>query len=270
MAGKSDYAFDTGPIAMALIVAAILLSSAFYFAPGKEPLQSQGAQQRLIYVSADATREVAPDKVEITFSVYTKGADPGAIQAENDAKVRGVRAALLAIGIPPENIKTAGYSLDRWFEYNKSGEKELGPNYQPPQYVQMGYQLTNSLRVVSYDVSQAGGIVKAAVANGANEVSGISFALADSTQKKLYGSLLQEAASSAKGKAQSMASAAGVQVKGLSSMSEGYSYVQPMANYNYRDTSAVSGSGAAAPEVSISAGLVKVTSTVSAQYEIAG
>ncbi|VVB99807.1 Uncharacterised protein [uncultured archaeon] len=268
MAEKTGYAFDTGPVAMAIILAAVLFSSAFYFSPSKSLPSQQEAQPHTIYVSADSSREVAPDKVEITFSVYSKGTDPNAIQAENDAKIQKARAAMLAMGVPAENIKTVGYSLDRWYDYNKT--EQLDSTGKPiTEYVQMGYQLTNSLRVVSYNVSQAGAIVKAAVANGANDVSGISFSLADSTQKKLYNSLLQEAAASAKGKAESMASSAGVQVKGLSSMSEGYNYVAPMANYNYRDAVAGS-SGSAAPEVSISAGLVKVTATVSAQYEIAG
>lgn len=244
---------------MALIVAAILFSSAFYFAPGKQSVLAQQNQQHLLSVSADSSREVAPDKVEMTFSVVSRGTDPTAIQAENDAKLRQITSSIAALGVPSENIKTVGYSLDRWTEYNKTQEK----------YVDMGYQLSNSLRVVSYDVSQAGKIVKGAVQNGANDISGIQFSLADSTQKKLYNSLLQDAAASAKGKADAMASSAGVRIASLSSMSEGYNYVQPMANYNYRDM-ALEAKAGAAPEVSISAGLVKVVATVNAQYEIAG
>lgn len=259
MTDKTNYSFDTGPIAMALIVAAILFSAAFFFAPSKQQLiQQQNPQQHMLSVSADASKEVAPDKVEITFAVVSRGADPAAVQLDNDAKLRQVKSTLIALGVPEANIKTVGYSLDRWSEYNKTLET----------YVDRGYQLSNSLRVVSYNVSLAGKIVNGAVANGANDVSGINFMLADATQKSLYNSLLQDAAASAKGKADAMASAAGVKIASLSSMSEGYSYVQPMANYNFKDS--VASGAAPAPEVSISAGLVKVTATVNAQYELAG
>ena len=260
MTEKTNYSFDTGPIAMALIMAAILFSAAFYFAPVKQQLlQQQAPQQHVLSVSADASKEVTPDKVETVFSVVSRGQDPTAIQTENDAKIQQITSAMTALGIPAENIKTVGYSLDRWTEYNDTQKK----------YVDLGYQLTSTLRVVSYDVSQAGKMVKGAVSNGANDVSGITFSLADSTQKKLYNSLLQDAAASAKGKADAMANAAGTQVKSLYSMSEGYNYVAPVANYDYRAMGVDSKAGAA-PEVAISAGLVKVSATVNAQYEIAG
>ena len=259
MAEKQN-ALGMGPVALALIIAAVLFSAAFYYAPGKSTILSQNPQIHTLSVSADAGQEVAPDKVEITFSVYTNGTDPAAIQAENDAKIKEITAAVSALGVPEENIKTIGYSLDPWQEYNKTTEA----------YEDRGYQLTNSLRVVSYNVSQAGKVVAGAVQNGANDVSGISFSLADATQKSLYNSLLQQASSSAKGKAESMASAAGVKILDLSSMSEGYNYVQPMANFDYAAMGAEAKAPSAAPEVSISAGLVKVSASVSAQYEIAG
>ena len=258
MAEKTIYSFDTGPIALAIIVAALLFSGAFFFAPGKtQTLPSAQPQPHLLSVSSDSTSEVAPDKVEITFSVVSRGADPSALQADNDAKLRQIQAKLVALGVPEANIKTVGYSLDRWSEYNKTQE----------QYVDMGYQLQNSLRVVSYDTSKAGTIVKEAVQNGANSVSGIQFLLSDAAQKKIYGDLLKTAASQAKAKAESMASSAGVRIISLEQMSEGYFYVEPMANTAYK----MDAGGSAVPsDVSISAGLVSVHASVSASYEVEG
>jgi len=59
-----------------------------------------------------------------------------------------------------------------------------------------------------------------------------------------------------------------VSIVSLGQMSEGYSYVTPMANYAYKGV-ADSAAGSA-PEVSISAGLVKVTASVSASYVVSG
>ena len=252
-------AVDVTPMAFAVVIAALLFSGALYYSPSKTTfIQSQPDQQHMLSVSADANQEIAPDKVEIILSVVSRGQDPAAIQTENDAKLRTIKENLVLLGVPEANIKTVGYSLDRWQEYNKTLET----------YVDRGYQLSNSLRVVSYDVSNAGAIVKTAVKNGANEVSGINFGLSDRLRDSTYNALLQTAASQAKGKALSMAKAADVALSGLNSMNEGYSYVAPMANYNYKSDS-LSG-GAAAPDVSISAGLVKVSASVSATYGIAG
>lgn len=254
---EKNFAFDTGPLALALIVAALLFSGAFYLAPGKTVIEPSQNQQHMISVSSDASQEVSPDKVEITFSVVSRGEDASAIQLENDAKLRGIQEKLVALGVPASNIKTVGYSLDRWTEYNKTSES----------YDDRGYVLTNSLRVVSYDVTKAGQIVKEAVQNGANDVQGVQFGLSDASQKEVYARLLSQATAQAKQKAESMASAAGVRIVSLYSMSESYGYVEPMANSYRLDASA---GGAPAPDVSISAGLVRVRASVGASYEVEG
>ena len=255
--GKESVA-STAPIAMAIMVAALVFSAAFYFSPPKTTISTDAAQIHVLSVSAEASREVVPNKAEITFSVVSRGEDPAIVQEENDGKLRRIQAGLAAMGIPSENVKTVGYSLDRWMEYNRTLE----------QYDYLGYVLTNSLRVVTYDVEQAGEIIKQSVQNGANDVSGVQFGLSDAERDKVYAELLKSAASQAKGKADAMATAAGVGISGLNQMSEGYSYVAPLANYDYRSVGMAEGS--APKDVSISAGMVKVSASVSALYGIAG
>lgn len=254
-------AVDARPMALAVIIAAVLFSGAFYFAPKETIMSSSQDTRHLLSVSADAQKEIAPDKVEMTFSVVSRGKDPSVIQTENDAKLRAIRDSMLQLGILEANVKTVGYSLDRWQEYNKTSGG----------YDDKGYQLYNTMRVVSYDVSQAGTMLKQAVEGGANDVSGISFGLSDTLRDSTYNELLQQASSQAKGKAASMASAAGVSIVALSSMNEGYSYYAPVANVNYRDASLEQYAGGSAPkDVSVSAGTVKVTAQVSATYEVSG
>jgi len=253
-------AVETGPIALALIVAALLFSGAFYFAPQKAIISSTQDARHMLSVSADSQKEIAPDKVEMTFSVVSRGQDPAAMQTENDAKLRAIKDSLMQLGIPSSNIQTVGYSLDRYQEYNKTSAV----------YEDKGYQLYNSLRVVSYDVSQAGTMLKSAVAGGANDVSGISFGLSDKLRDSTYNALLQTASAQAKAKAQSMATAAGVSITALSSMNEGYSYYSAKSNVNYRGMDSSAAGAVPSPEISVSAGTVMVTAQVSATYEVAG
>ncbi|MDE1798219.1 MAG: SIMPL domain-containing protein, partial [Candidatus Micrarchaeota archaeon] len=208
-------------------------------------------------VSAEASADVNPDKAELVFGVVSRGTDPAAIQADNDASVRNIINAVQAMGVPAGNIKTVGYSLDRWTEWNDTLRTS----------VDMGYVLTNQVRVVTYNVSQAGGILKAAVSGGANSVDSVSFGLSDALQQKTYNGLLGTAAGQADDKAKAMASAAGVSLGKLQYMNEGYSYAQPLSNYNYRSMAA--GASAAAPmPATVTPGLAKVTADVTASYAV--
>jgi len=261
MAEKNPaFAVDVAPMAFAVVIAALLLSGAFFYSPQKAIISNTGDSRHTLSVSADAQKEISPDKVEMSFSVISRGKDPSAMQAENDAKLRSIKDSMVQLGIPASNIQTVGYSLDRWQEYNKTSGG----------YDDKGYVLSNSLRVVSYDVSQAGTMLKSAVAGGANDVSGISFGLSDKLRDATYTELLKTASAQAKGKAQSMASAAGVSITSLVSMNEGYSYYSAKSNVNYRAMDSAGSAPVPSPEISVSAGTVMVTAQVSASYEVSG
>ena len=266
MAVDKNVLREYGIMALAIIAASVIFSAAFYFSPSKAPdsfnsfnysmskFSTLADSPRLLYASAEASKDVEPDKADIVLSVVSNGTDPAAIQVENDARTRKVKAAMLAIGVPEANIKTVGYALDRRYEYNKTKEA----------YETTGYTLTNSMHVTSYDVSLAGKIVKGAVSEGANEVTSISFGLTDSARKAAYSELLKQASLEAKDKASVMASATGVSIVGLNTMSEGYSIAAVLSSYK----DAISGAAPAYQDISLSAGLVKVTATVNAGYEI--
>jgi uncharacterized protein YggE len=212
----------------------------------------------LIFVSAEASKEVTPDKAEIVFSVISKGKDPAGIQSENDAAASKIMSAIKNLGVPQENIKTVGYSLEKWVEWQDSDKYPQG------RYVELGYIITNRIRVVTYNIDKAGAILKAAVDNGANEVDSVSFGLSDSLRTKAYNELLKSAAAMAGEKAKSIADASGVRIKRLFSINEGYSYIEPMPLYNYQ-------AGMKMPLVqsaSITPGLARVSASISASYEI--
>jgi uncharacterized protein YggE len=194
--------------------------------------------------------------VEVIFSVVSRGSDPSKLQVENDEKIRQIQSSLISIGVLEGNIKTVGYSLDKWTEWNKTTES----------VDEKGYIITNSVRVVSYDASLAGKIIKNVVANGANDVQSINFMLSDDLREEVYARLLKEACAGAKEKAQSMASATGVSIKALASLNEGYSYVEPVSNSAYYAKEVAGGSYDGG--ISISSGKAKVSASVSATYEV--
>ncbi len=254
---------DLVPLAIAIFLAAIVFSASFALATPKTVVETKlipsTTERNYLNVNAQAVEEVTPDKVEIVFSVVSKGEDPAKIQIENDEKVRKIKEKLMAIGVPEQNIKTVGYNLDKLYEWNKTLEKS----------VDIGYSLTNSIRVVSYQTALGANIVKESVANGANDISSVQFMLSDKTREEVYARLLEEACKNAGEKAQSMARASDAKIKRLAGMNEGYSYVEPTANVDYRYAKMeYAAQDSAGGSVSLSAGTAKVSVSVSASYEL--
>jgi len=249
------------PMAIGLLLAAIILSYGIY--AGLSSLSTSKTnvvnntlypQMQTISVSAVANQEVTPDKAELVFSVQTQGSDPTQIQVQNDKYMNMIINAEKALGVPANQIKTTGYSLQKWTEYNDTLKT----------YMDKGYILTNQLSVTTYQTNQTGYILKAAVSNGANDVSSVSFSLSDALQNQVYNTLLGQAATQANAKAQAMASAASVSVKKLDSMSEGYQTISYQKTYSQSGGISVP---SAAPAV-VTPGMVTVSATVSAVYDI--
>ncbi len=198
---------------------------------------------------------VAPEKVDIYVSVFTDSLKARDSQAENANTSQKVINALVAAGVPKAKIETTSYSLQELTEYNQLTYK----------YDKKGYRTTNSLKIELSNINDAGKIIDAAIAGGANRVDNIVFGLTDATQAKLKLQALENASADSLDKAKAMAAGVGVEVVQLETMSEQSSYYYPV--YRSFQESADSAGGAPAP-TEILAGDIKVSANVSATYSI--
>jgi len=176
-------------IALAVLALALALAS---------PLRAQ-AVDRLVTVGGEATIAVAPDTAIIRIGVTSQGKNAREASEANARQITAVLAAIKASGIDDRDIQTSRLSLQPQYDPNKSGTARL-----------TGFQVTNQLTVRIHDIGKLPDILDRAIAAGANEMSGIEFAV--SQQSRLLDQARAEAVADARRKAELYAQAAGAKL----------------------------------------------------------
>jgi uncharacterized protein len=143
----------------ALLLGAAILPSAAAAQQTATITQSIAGTRLDIAATGEATR--VPDVAVINTGVSIRSATAsGAIQ-QTAARMARVRAALKAAGVDDRDIQTSQLSLNPEYIY---------ANNQPPKL--NGYTASNQLSVRFRDIANAGKIIDALVAEGANQING--------------------------------------------------------------------------------------------------
>ncbi len=143
----------------ALLLGAAMLPSAAAAQQTANITQSIAGTRLDITATGEATR--VPDVAVISTGVSIRSATAsGAIQ-QAAARMARVRAALKAAGVDDRDIQTSQLSLNPEYIY---------ANNQPPKL--NGYTASNQLSVRFRDIANAGKIIDALVAEGANQING--------------------------------------------------------------------------------------------------
>ncbi len=149
-----------------------------------------------ISVSGHGEVKVRPDRATIQISVQSRATTAAAAAADNAQKQSGVIAAIKGLGIGDDQISTSNYSVSPEFKYEAN---------QSP--VVTGYVVTNTVVVEVRKISQVGPVLDAALAHGANLISGLDF-FASNTEAARR-SAIALAVATAKADAEAAARAAG-------------------------------------------------------------
>ncbi|MFA5126152.1 MAG: SIMPL domain-containing protein [archaeon] len=257
--GESNSSQKFWFIVVAVLLAGILVAVSFNAGLSANPSQivlgADGKPEvKTMSVSGSVTKYVTPDKVDIVLSVETLDLSAQKSQSDNAVIADKVRKALSGIGVISSDIKTVSYSVNEDFEWNDYTRKSES----------IGYKTVNQIQVTLSDTAKAGTVVDAAVQAGANRVSSIAFGLSDKKELEVKKTALSEAATTAKTKAESIASGLGVSLGKVYSISESSYYYTP--NYSSYEMAKDASAGSAPTQVS--AGDVEVTASVSVSFEI--
>ena len=199
-----------------------------------------------ISVTGEATISAAPDLAQIDGGV-TSDAKTAREASEANNKAMGLLLlALKSSGIAEKDYQTSQLSLQPQYALNKSSPSPV-----------IGFRASNRVTVTVRDVAKAGSVIDTLVTNGANEIGGISFLVAQPS--KLLDEARPKAIADARRKADIYAQAAGVTLGAPLTISE-ESSSGPVA---YRKMSA--GIASAAP---IAPGEETLRISVSVSYEI--
>lgn len=183
---------------------------------------SAGAQQTSAVISGTrldvvATGEVTrvPDIATIGSGVVTQAPTATEAIAKNAEQMESMRAALRRAGVAERDIQTSSISLQGEWRYAEN---------QPPQFI--GYRASNQVSVRFRDVANAGRILDALVAAGANQIDGPTLSL-DRPQAALD-EARTAALTIARARADLYARALGMRVKRILSVSESGATYAPM------------------------------------------
>ncbi len=174
----------------------------------------------VVSTSGTATVKVDPDKVTVTIGVDTQGMTAAEAATKNAELMEKVIAALKALGITDDQISTSWYSVFPVYDYRSPPCIEIYP--QPPDCAPKseitGYTASNSLSVTLNADEDVGKVIDAAVAAGANNVSGAYFFVSEERQQAIRDSLIEKAISNARSRADKAADAVDMNITGVKSI----------------------------------------------------
>ena len=226
---------------------AVLLLSATLTMPLS--VRAEEAQPPMITVTGTGTVEAAPDIATLSIGVTSQGDTAAAALSANSTALEAVMARLTAAGIEARDMQTSNLSINpNWTGYDSASV--TGP-------VISGYVATNMLTIRVRQLDGLGAVLDAAVADGANTLNGLSFGLAD--PEPALNEARKEAVADARARAELLATAAGVKLGGILSISETQAYSEPVPMFR---------ADASAAPVPVAGGELGLSANVTILYKI--
>jgi len=195
-----------------------------------------------ITVFGTGSANMTPDRASFSFGTVSQAATANAALTASSQSVARVVAALKKAGVAQADIQTSDVSLSPRMNDNNN---EI-----------VGYTASNTVTATIKKLGDAGDVVDAAVAAGANQVYGPNLLASD--QNASYRTALKAAVDEARTKAETLAAASSSTLGKITAIVEGGgSTPMPMAVGAAKDSS-----------VSIEPGTEKIEATVSVTFAI--
>ena len=169
-------------------------------------------------VSGEGKVTAKPDTASVTAGIVSQSSTVKGAQDQINAVINKITSALKQAGVDSSDIQTTNYSVNPDFDYTGGTQKIKG------------YSASTNILIKVKQIDKINEVIDLSTANGANQVSGVSFDVADRT--KLEDAARQKAVDSAKLKAEAAAKIAGFKLGRIINYSEntgGVSRPYPMA-----------------------------------------
>jgi len=199
--GRAVAVTAAASLVLGLLIGPMIAS---YRATGADPT---GTPEHTVTVTGIGEVSVAPDVADVVIGVSVQ--KPTVKEAQS-AAATAMSAAIAAVkkdGVADKDIVTVDVSLNPVYDY--------GSGNSVPRLV--GQSFSNTVKVTVRDLTGLGAVIDDSIAAGATTVQG-SFRLND--PKTVEAQARQLAMTDARTKADALASASGVQVKGVGSIAE--------------------------------------------------
>jgi uncharacterized protein YggE len=200
--GKLYWVLVILSIALVIIAAGLYSYVAGDFRPA--------ADQKVLSVSGSASKFIIPDTASLSIGVITQAPTARDASEKNALKMDAVITSLKSLGLKDKEIRTSLLSIQPVYIYPKEGGI---PTIE-------AYSVSNNIQVTTSDMlANLSDIVDRSISSGANQVSGISFAVSEKNQKEIREELLEEAVNDAEAKARMLAESLNVRIVGVKTSS---------------------------------------------------
>lgn len=216
-----------------------------------------------ISVTGNGQVTVQPDIALLSIGVNTQGSSAQAAARQNAQTMAGVIAALENLGINSSSIQTVSYNIYQQNQYavpvvcstplNSTACAAEG--YEVDDEIQVTLSVSN--QTLAQLGTAVGAAIDAAVGQGANEVYGVQFTASNAQLQQANTEALQAAVKDASAQANAIASALGVTVTGVISVTTSPAYLPTPVVY------ATSGSS---PTPIVAPQSLTITASVQAVY----
>ena len=127
------------------------------------------SSERFISVTGSGTVYLDPDIAYLYVGVHVEDRDVSTAVSTNNLRLQSLIGALVSQGVAPEDIQTSNFSV-----WSQEAWDEFGVSYTK-------YSVDNTVYITARDLSQLGDLLNAVVEAGANNISSVSFDVADKT-----------------------------------------------------------------------------------------
>ena len=164
-------------------------------------------QQNRIRVVGAVTITTSPDIATASLGVQTFDREVEPAVDDNNRKAEAIIEALLGQGVEEKDVKTTSFNIYPQRDYTNNNPNEI-----------IGYQVNNTVSVTLRDLDSVGKALQKAIDAGANTVSSLIFTLDD--PEPIRQQARTKAIEDARERAESMATAAGIELGKVVNISE--------------------------------------------------
>jgi uncharacterized protein YggE len=191
--------------------ASFFVAAALMLAPALVSAQeTAAAPEPTLTVTGHGVVEKSPNVARVALQIVTDDDVAALSTSKNGAVYAALQAKLAPLGLTPDALRTTFFNV----QFIRHPPRGLPPDQLRPHY---GYVTTRGLSVEVAPIENAGKVIDAATAAGVTDVGGVSYDLKDS--QAAYRAALAGAASDARANAEALATAGGVHLIRLQTMS---------------------------------------------------
>ena len=118
-----------------------------------------------VVASATGEAQLTPDRAAVYIGVQTRASKANAAARDNAQRQGAIIAAIVALGIPREQISTENYSVSPDTRFDQATQRASV----------IGYVVSNVVRVEVRRIDQIGTLLDTALAKGANQINSLDF-----------------------------------------------------------------------------------------------